>query len=60
MKRLIEPWLQIIHSYRSAFTGSRRAAKYAGISAANEQIKKALIQMIATSCGMTSAGIDEN
>ena len=48
------------YSYRNAFTGSRRAAKYAGISAAMEQITNALMQMIQTSRGTTSAGIAEN
>jgi hypothetical protein len=48
------------YSKRRAFTGSRRAAKYAGMSAAREQIKNALKQMSVTSRGITSAGIDEN
>ena len=48
------------YSYLSALTGSSRAAKYAGISAANEQMRKALMQIIATSLGITSAGIAEN
>ena len=48
------------YSCRSAFTGSSRAAKYAGIKAASEQMRNALMQMIATSCGTTWAGILEN
>ena len=34
---------------RNAFTGSSRAARYAGISAANEQMMKALMQIFTTS-----------
>ena len=48
------------HSWRKAFTGSILAANHAGISAANEQIAKALTQMIRTSEGTTSAGISLN
>jgi len=48
------------YSYLSAFTGSRRAAKYAGMRAAMEQIRKPLTQITKTSRGTISAGISEN
>src|SRR4051794_38047682 len=55
VSRLLRPY-----SNRNAFTGSRRAARYAGMKAATEQITKALRQIMMTSRGTISAGISEN
>jgi len=57
---VIVPGIRPSHSTRSAFTGSSRAARKAGISAATEQSRKAPMQMIATSEGMISAGMPSN